>query len=49
MVPSNLVVLLPLVHLISLVEGRPRACSFENAEVELASLGEETRARRASS
>ena len=24
-----------VVHLISLVEHRPRACSFENAEVEL--------------
>jgi len=32
---ATLVRLSQLVHLISLVERRPRACSFENAEVEL--------------
>ena len=37
--------LLPFVHLISLVEGRLRACSFENAEVELESDERELRDR----
>ncbi len=34
-----------LVHLVSLVAGRPRACSFENAEVELESDERELRDR----
>ena len=37
--------LLPIVHLISLVERRPRACSFENAEVELVNNERELRDR----
>ena len=37
--------LVDFVHLISLVAGRPRACSFESAEVELESDERELRDR----